>query len=206
MGVRLDNPAINIRKPTINNRRERVLSKEEIGLVFDEIETDFTMTIFFSLALTTAARKSTILNYTVKDVNLEERTLKSYDLKNESSYTSFLDERAFELVKRRIEECRGEKDAFLVYRPDIRDLSRWISREFKVVFDNLFNVGLSPKDYQNRVVIHSIRHTVLSHLGRQGSNIFLLQKISNHKSLSMVARYTKLSENSGKDEIQNLWK
>lgn len=203
--TRLNNPTVNIHKPTVINTRERVLSKEEIEMVFDEIQTNFTMTMFFALALTTAARKSTILNYKVKDVSFEDKTLTSYDFKNESTYKSFLDDRTVELIKLRMQECQNQPNAYLVHRADITDLGRWISREFKIVFDNLFNIGLHPNDRRNRVVIHSIRHTVLSHLGRQGSNVFLLQKISNHKTLDLVARYTKMAEDTGKNEIQNLW-
>jgi len=83
--TKITNPTLNIHKPSVNNRRERVLSKEEIDKVFNEIQSDFTLTIFFALGLSTAARKSTILNYKVKDVNLENKTLMSYDFKNESS-------------------------------------------------------------------------------------------------------------------------
>ena len=201
----LINPTISVRKPSVNNRRERVLSKTEILSVFNELENDFTMTIFFALGLTSAARKGTILNYKIKDVNLEEKTINSYDFKNRTSYKSFLDERTIEMIKVRIIECRNDPNALLVFKYDIRDINRWISREFKIVFDNLFNLGLEVNDRRNRVVIHTIRHTVLSHLGRNGSNIFLLQKISNHKSLNLVSHYTKLEDDTGKNEMQHLW-
>ncbi|MGE0737933.1 tyrosine-type recombinase/integrase [Sulfurimonas sp.] len=190
--TKLNNPTLNIHKPSVQNRRERVLSKDELDMLFSEIQSDFTLSIFFALALTTAARKSTILNYKIKDINMQEKTLLSYDFKNESSYKSFLDDKTIKLIKLRISQCNGEANSPIVFKPDIKDLGRWISREAKIVLDNLFNQGLSPNDRKNRVVIHTMRHTVLSHLGRQGSNIFLLQKISNHKSINMVARYTKL--------------
>ena len=93
----------------------------------------------------------------------------------------------------------------LVYRYDINDLDRWISRMFKIVLDNLFNQGLDENDRKNRVVIHTFRHTVLSHLGMKGSNEFLIKKISNHKSTQMVERYVKLDEESGKNAISKLW-
>ena len=205
MKVKLNNPTSNINKPTVKNRRERILTKHEIKLVYEEISHDFTLTLFFALALSTAARKSTILNYKVKDVNLQNKTLKSYDFKTESSYVSFLDDRTSKLLEMRMEACHHEPNASLVFKPDISNIGRWISREFKIIFDNLFNNGLLASDRQNRVVIHSLRHTVLSQLGQQGSNIFLLQKISNHKTLELVARYTKLAEDSGKNEIKNLW-
>lgn len=90
----------------------------------------------------------------------------------------------------------------MVYKEDIRDIDRWISR---IVFDNLFNQNLDVNDRKNRVVVHILRHTVLSHLGMKGSNEFLIKKISNHQSTQMVSRYVKLSEDSGKTEINELW-
>lgn len=202
---KLINPTLNIKKPSIDNRRRRILTEDEIDLVFNEVKSDFTLTLFFSLALTSAARKSTIFNYKIKDVNLIDKTINSYDFKNESAYVSFLDDRTIELIKIRMNQCSNNPNASLVYRPNITNIYKWVSNELKLVFDNLFNVGLSIKDSQNRVVIHSIRHTVLSHLGRKGANVFLLQKISNHKTLEMVSRYVELSEYSGRNEIQTLW-
>ena len=75
-----------------------------------------------------------------------------------------------------------------------------------MIFDELFNEGLDKDDSQNRVVVHTFRHTLLSHLGMKGINSQLLQKISNHKDSHMVDRYVKLNENVGKKEINDVWK
>jgi integrase len=202
--IKLINPVMNIQKPRIDNKRERFLSKEEIELLMNEISDDFTLTLFVSLSLCTGARKSTVMNYTVKDVDLSHKMITSYDFKNESSYKSFLDERTIELIKIRISLSSSKNDK-LVQQDNIKDLDRWISRSLKIVFDNLFNVGLDADDRKNRVVIHSLRHTVLSHLGMKGCNQFLIRKISNHQSLSMLERYVKLNEETGRKEIEGLW-
>ena len=76
----------------------------------------------------------------------------------------------------------------------------------KVVLDNSFNIGLDVSDRSQRVVVHTLRHTVLSHLGLNNANVFLIKQISNHSSTSMVERYVKLNSDSGRDEIANLWK
>jgi len=62
------------------------------------------------------------------------------------------------------------------------------------------------KDYRKyKVVIHTLRHTVLSHLGLNGVSPFEIKQLSNHKSLSMVEKYVKLNPDSGKDKIKNLF-
>lgn len=164
-----------VNKPRIDNIRERFLSKDEIDLLFDEVSQDFTMTIFLSLSLATGARKSTIMNYSVKDVDLSHKMVNSYDFKNKSTYKSFLDDRTIALIKIRMSQCTNVNDK-LVYQIGVHDLDRWISRRFKIIFDNLFNVGLSIDDRKNRVVIHILRHTVLSHLGMKGTSEFIIKK------------------------------
>ena len=201
---KLTNPVQFVNKPRVNNRRERFLSKEELTLVFNEISNDDTLTLFLSLSLCTGARKSTVLNYSVKDVDINHKFINSYDFKNKSTYKSFLDDRTIELIKDRIKATSGQNDK-LIYKQDIHDLERWISREFKIIFDNFFNNGLELDDRKNRVVLHTLRHTVLSHLGMKGCSEFLIMKISNHKSTQMVSRYVKLSEDSGRGDIDSLW-
>jgi integrase len=182
----------------------RFLSKGEVKGLFEVLEDDFILTLFTSLALCTASRKKTILHYCVKDVDLDNKIIQSYDFKKETSYQSFLDDRTIHLLKIRLAQCSSPNDK-LIDVPEIKDIDRWVSREMKIVLDDLFNIGLDASDRSQRVVIHTLRHTVLSHLGLKNSNIFLIKQISNHSSTSMVERYVKLNSDSGRDEIQNLW-
>ena len=202
--LKMKNPVMMVSKLRVDNIRQRFLSKKDIDLLFSEIQHDFTMSIFLSLSLCSGGRKSTVMNYKIKDVDLEHKMINSYDFKNSTSYKSFLDDRTIELIKIRMKQTDDVNDT-LVYRYDINDLDRWISRMFKIVLDNLFNQGLDENDRKNRVVIHTFRHTVLSHLGMKGSSEFLIKKISNHKSTQMVERYVKLDEESGKNAISKLW-
>jgi len=202
--IRLVNPIYSVSKPRPDNRRLRFLSHEEIKRLFKAIDDDFILTLFTSLALSTAARKSTILNYTVSDVDLENKIIQSYDFKKGTKYQSFLDERTIKLLNIRLGQCISPNDK-LIDLPGIKDVCRWISREMKIVLDNEFNIGLSEDDRSQRIVIHSLRHTVLSHLGLKNANVFLLKQISNHSSTAMVERYVKLNSDSGREEISKLW-
>ena len=66
--------------------------------------------------------------------------LKPYDFKNKTTYKSFLDDRTVELIKMRINSSNDINDK-LIYKEGVHDLQRWISRRFKIIFDNLFNNG-----------------------------------------------------------------
>lgn len=183
--LKIVNPLINVKKPKVDNKRERFLSKDEINLLLNTISNDFTLSLFVALSLSTAGRKSTVMSYRVKDVDLNHHMITSQDIKNGSTYKSFLDERTISLIKIRISQSTNPNDK-LVYNPQIKDLDRWISRSLKIIFDNLFNIGLDSNDRKNRVVIHTLRHTVLSHLGMKGCSQFLLRKISNHQSVLLI--------------------
>ncbi len=203
--LKLANPIYSVSKPRVDNRRMRFLSKDEVRRLFEALENDFTLSLFTSLALSTAARKKTILNYCVKDIDLDNKIINSYDFKKENFYQSFLDDRTGNLLKIRLAQCTSPNDK-IIDVPEVKDIDRWISREMKIVLDSLFNVGLDASDRSQRVVVHTLRHTVLSHLGLKNANVFLIKQISNHSSTSMVERYVKLNSDSGRDDIQNLWK
>lgn len=203
--IKLPNPVMSVKKPRIDNIRERFLSNEEIERLYYEIREDFVMTLFLSLSLSTGGRKSTILNYTVKDIDMTHKIINSYDYKNKSTYKSFIDEQSYDLLTIRL-KTTTDKNEKIISMIEVFDMDRWISRRFKIVLDNLFNQGLDKSDRKNRVVIHTFRHTVLSHLGMSGVNEFLIKKISNHQSTQMVNRYVKLSKESGRTEMENLWK
>ena len=56
-------------------------------------------------------------------------------------------------------------------------------------------------DFQNKVVIYTLRHTFASHLAIQGTPIFTIQKLMNHKDIKQTMRYAKLAPDSGRDFI-----
>ena len=74
----------------------------------------------------------------------------------------------------------------------------------KKIIDDLFNQGMDVNDRKNRVVFHSLRHTFASHLAINGTPIFTIQKLMNHKDITMTMRYAKLAPDSGREAIENL--
>jgi len=87
----------------------------------------------------------------------------------------------------------------------ISSSNRTISRKMKKVLDELFNDGLEVADAKNRAVIHTLRHTFASHLAINGTPIFTIQKLMNHKDIQQTLRYAKLAPDSGKDAVIQLW-
>jgi site-specific recombinase XerD len=79
-----------------------------------------------------------------------------------------------------------------------------IQKPIREIFNRLFYKGLKPNDRKNRVVIHTLRHTFASHLAINGTPIFTIQKLMNHKDIKMTMRYSKLSPDSGRDSVAAL--
>jgi site-specific recombinase XerD len=73
------------------------------------------------------------------------------------------------------------------------------------ILNVLFNTNVDSKDRQNRVVIHTLRHTFASHLAINGTPIYTIQKLMNHRDINMTLRYAKLAPDSGKDFVSGLY-
>jgi site-specific recombinase XerD len=71
-------------------------------------------------------------------------------------------------------------------------------------YTGFINDGLETSDRKNRVVIHTLRHTFASHLAINGTPIFTIQKLMNHKDIKMTMRYAKLAPDSGRESVNNL--
>ena len=80
------------------------------------------------------------------------------------------------------------------------------ARTIRPTLNKLFNQGLAKDDRKNRVVIHTFRHTFASHLAINGTPIFTIQKLMNHKDIKMTMRYAKLAPDSGMDMVKELYK
>lgn len=204
--INIPNPARQVKKIKINNERLRYLSLEEIDELLEEVKDNEQLYLFTKLALNTGARLRTIANIKKKDIDLENQIISLQDYKNETFYRGFLQDDIMEIIKKRIFELKSNDYILLYETKAISNLDDFISRRMKPILDKLFNKDLDTKDYQNRVVIHTLRHTFASHLAINGTPIFTIQKLMNHKDIKQTMRYAKLSPDSGKEFVNRLYK
>lgn len=130
---------------------------------------DFRELLFVKLALSTSGRLQTILQITKKDINLTRGSVLLRDLKNNSTYTGFLND-------------------------DVKTILATCIKNLKA------------DDSNNRVGTHTFRHTFASHLSINGTPIFTIQKLMNHRDIKMTMQYTKLAPDSGMDMVKELYK
>ncbi|WP_418178827.1 tyrosine-type recombinase/integrase [Aliarcobacter lanthieri] len=178
----------------VDNIRERFLTKEEIQVLYDKTREDETIYLFFKLALNTDARLATLQNICKKDIDLSNKLLTLKDYKNNTTYKTFLTDDLNNLLEIRIKHLELNDKIFKTTQ-EVKGRS---------ILNDLFNIGINEEDRKNKVVIHTLRHTFASHLAINGTPIFTIQKLMNHKDIKMTLRYAKLSPDSGREAILNL--
>ena len=67
-----------------------------------------------------------------------------------------------------------------------------------------YNEGLETDDRENRVVIHTLRHTFASLLAIQGTPIYTIMKLMDHADITQTIRYAKLSPDNGFRNVATL--
>lgn len=194
------NPTKKVRKLKVDNARERYLSKEEVKSLLEHVKDDEQVYVFVLLALTTGARVGALAKLTNRDIDFENKIIKVLDEKNDETYTTFLYNKKLEqLLKTRATKRRLDVP---ILQENKANLYEQIKDKVSRILNTLFNDEITnPK---HRVVIHTLRHTFASHLAINGTPIFTIQKLLNHKDINMTLRYAKLAPDSGRDNIERL--
>jgi integrase len=187
-----------VKRVNVDNKREKYLTIDEINILLNEIKHEEYLYIFVQLALQTGGRMGTILSITKKDIKLESNSIQLKDHKNNSTYLGFFNDELKYLLQKRIENLNAND-------PIIDRGQQVIQDRLTKIYNKHFNIGLDKDDRKNRVVTHTLRHTFASHLAIKGTPIYTIQKLMNHKDITMTLRYAKLAPESGKDMVLGLY-
>jgi integrase len=204
LNMKIYNPASKVDSLEVDNTRLRFLNKEEINALLDEVAKDETLNLFTRLSLSTGGRASTIMNIKKKDINMENHTINLFDFKNNTSYIGFITDDLIPIMKDLLPTLKSNDSLISKY------VLKTIQNKMKVILDTLFNGDsdekLKANDSKYRVVPHTLRHTYASHLAMNGTPIYTIQKLMNHKDINMTLRYAKLAPDNGKIEVKGLYK
>ena len=210
------NPAKYIEKLPESNERTRFLSTKEIRMLLDKVKDDATLYIFTYIALTTGGRLESLCALKVQDIDFSHNTINITDTKNQTHYKGFLknDSSFINLLKEHIKD-KSANEHILKDKSTIA-IKREIQRKLTKVFNDLFNekINQEPKSNdkeleaekrRNKVVVHTLRHTFASQLAINGTPIFTIQKLMNHKDIKQTLRYAKLGKDGGRDFVDCLF-
>jgi integrase len=201
--LKLINPCVGIVKISEDNQRQRYLTKSDIFQLYAKLQDDPRSYLFVKLALSTGCRLKGILNIKKIDLNLDRNSITLKDFKNNDTYNGFMDDELKSLLE---EQSRGLNPMdYILSARDTPLSTNALSSKLRPVLNELFNEGLKTKDSKNRVVIHTLRHTFASHLAINGTPIFTIQKLMNHRDIKMTMRYAKLAPDSGMEMVKVLY-
>lgn len=196
-----ENPAKKAHIYSIDNERERFLSKEEIHNLLEKAKAKDNLTYIFTiLALTTGGRLNTICSIQKKNINLSTRVITLKDFKNNKTYNGYIKNEYLALIKEHIKNLKPN-DLIL----GSGDIIKQVQRRLRPILNDLFNQNLDSDDRKNRVVIHSLRHTFASQLIANNVPIFVVQKLMNHSDIKMTLRYVNVDGDFGQNFVDNIF-
>ena len=178
--------------------RRRSLSHEETVTLLEAFKKKPRHYLFLKIALCTGARSGSILRIHRDDIRDDGRVI-LFNEKTDQQYIGFLDMETLELVRNKkgyILARRGEEDA---------PAKRYgICGTIQLMMDKLFNPpGTRDLD---RVVIHTLRHSVATQMVNKGVPIEIISKTLDHASLQTTVKfYAKISPEMVRESVSNIW-
>lgn len=185
-GVLDRSPCKSIKKFKEDNQMQRFLSQDEIGRLFQAMETDTNKvaTNALKLLLLSGCRREEILQLKWENVSLESCTLFLPVGKTGSRYVQ-LNGAAIDLLAS-IERT----DSPYVF-PGRDDPNKPLNNPKKCFTRNLIAAKIPDA---TSIRLHDLRHTHASILVNQGVSLFMVQKILGHASPKTTQRYSHLSD------------
>ena len=151
------------------------------------------LTVLIMLAVTTGARKGTLLGLKWSDVDLEACTAKVDRMKNGDAFTLVLLPEVCNELRRIKRKALSEDLVFRGRRPDT-----------PMNYEKAWHLALQNAGIEG-AVFHSLRHTHASWLAQQGAPLLAIAESMGHKSLAMTKRYAHLCIDSRKKMLHEVF-
>lgn len=193
-------PAGKVKRPVVDNRRLRYLSRREAAELLAELSTrsrDVHDMALFSLH--TGMRAGEIFSLTWSDIDFATGIITLRDTKGNRNRPAFMTDAVRNMLLAR---GQGELSA-LVFPGRNGQRIVQVSDSFNRAVAKLgFNAGIS--DRRQKVTFHTLRHTFASWLVANNTDIYHVQKLLGHSDLKLTARYAHVGENALRAAVQGL--
>ena len=127
-------------------------------------------------------RRSEILSIKITNIDLEHRSIFLPEAKA-GARTQPITKNLCEFLSEHLKTIEAEQEWLFPSSKSASGHLHWPRRAFRQVVQS---AGLDPE----QVTPHTLRHTAITHLVQAGVDLPTVQRISGHKTLSMVARYS----------------
>lgn len=192
--------ACQIKRLTEDQGRITYLTTEQIARVLESAKEDqcFHIYPFIMIGLETSMRRMEILSVELKNIDLQKRVIFIPQAKT-GAREQPITNRLSEFLKSYIDMI-GKNQQWLF--PSKRSSSTHVMNIEKAFRRVVARAGLNPKE----IVRHTLRHTAITHLVQAGVDLPTVQRISGHKSLQMVVRYSHQNGNHIQSAMDKLEK
>ena len=198
-----ENPVRVIKKPRVDDKRDRFLSQTEAAdllAALNEISPDTRDVALLSLF--SGLRIGECLNLTWADVNFEDGTIFVKETKNTRNRHAFINAEIEEVLNRRREHGQGKSSRVFDFNGSTYPYSI-VRKNFALAVKALgLNEGVT--DRRQRVVIHTMRHTFASWLVQKGTPLYTVSKLMGHSSIKMTERYAHLAPDTQRAAAMDL--
>lgn len=201
-GIIETNPCSQIGNPTKEKARDRVLSENEIKMLWNNLpKTDMPINYQYAtkLLLITAQRKIEVLSIEKSEIDLRSKfwTIPSHKAKNGQSHRVPLSTLAIDAIEKAI-----------AYSNDSKWLFPALSSEERHIPENTLNQRLCNNKEIIRIedfIPHDLRRTAASYMASSGIPRLVISKILNHIERDVTAVYDRHSYDKEKRDALVIW-
>ena len=195
-----DNPVSKVKKPKVDNKRLRFLTRKEADILMKTLKIESPETWETALlSLHCGLRPSEIFGLTWIDIDTGKGQIIAKDTKNTKTRVAYMTTEVREMFLRKTPGKANE----LIYPGPGGNVRREVSRAFERVVKELgLNDGVT--DRRDKVVFYTLRHTYASWLVQQGEDLYVVKERLGHSSLQMTERYAHLAPDSGRKTVEKL--
>ena len=169
-------------RPRISQRQPDILSYEEIQIIIDNI-TNLKHRTIICLMYSCGLRISEALNLRVKDIDSKNNKINIRDAKNMVDRVVMLDPSLLHLLRE------------YTYAYNIHDYiftGQAGGKYSPVSVRAILKKAISKTDIDKHITTHSLRHSCLTQLIKNGVDLRTVQKIAGHKNINSTANYIKI--------------
>lgn len=190
------NPKTKVRKPKLDNQRDRFLSRDEaIGLLKALKERSTVTHDMTVLSLFSGLRAGECRGLTWADIDFPNGLIFVKHSKNKFNRHAYMTDEIRAMLSSRYQ---GQaKSAKVFVGPEMGEAYCTIAAHFRHVVEKLgLNEGIS--DRRLKVVFHTLRHTFASWLVQMGKPLYTVSKLLGHRNIRWTERYAHLAPDAQK--------
>ena len=179
--------------PKFDNRRQRFLNVEEIGILLDALkatEKSLNWHDIVLFAVNTGLRRGEIFSLRLCDINFNFRIVAVMDTKSGRNRTVRLNDVALAVALKKAALINERENSFQEKAPKV------FSRAVK---NSGLNNGIT--DRRHKIVFHTLRHTFASWLVQDGFPIALVSQMLGHSSINVTMRYSHLAPSQERQAV-----